>query len=162
PRTGCATNPQQFWLHSLGTANAAAIVMRRMPELCDDLEPEGAFLLGLFHDVGLLALAGHYEPEYRAIRRTAAQSGRPYWAVEPEWGGERVGLGTDHGVLGGLIAHSWGLPPLAVEAIRAHHGSSDVAPEIARRAGVVQLAEAVSLQAGLGDLDEGEAPPAPV
>jgi HD-like signal output (HDOD) protein len=127
-----------------------------MPELCEDLEPEGAFLLGLFHDVGLLALAGHYEPEYRAIRRVAQQSERPYWAVEP------LVLGTDHGVLGGLIAHSWGLPPLAVEAIRAHHGGGDVAPQIARRVVVLQLAETVSLQAGLGDLDEGGAPAVPL
>jgi HD-like signal output (HDOD) protein len=149
PRTGSAANPREFWLHSLGTASAAAAVVRRMPELSGYLDPEGAFLLGLFHDVGLLALAGHYDREYTETRRAARESERPYWTVEAEV------LGTDHGVLGALIAHSWGLPALAVEAIRAHHAAGDVEPEVACRVSVLRLAEAISLQAGLGDLDEG-------
>jgi HD-like signal output (HDOD) protein len=145
-----AANARDFWLHSLGTATAASVIVCRMPKLASIVSEEEAFLLGLFHDVGLLALAGYYDDEYRAARRVAQESERPYYAVEAEV------LGTDHGTLGALIAHSWGLPALAVEAIRVHHAPGDIAPELRCRVEVVQLAETVCLQAGLGDLAEGD------
>jgi len=150
PRNGTVADPRAFWLHSLGTATAASVIVGRKPGFAVSVTEESAFLMGLFHDVGLLALAGRYGREYIAVRRASRETQRPYHSIEPEV------LGTDHGALGALIVRSWGLPEVAVETVRVHHASDDVAPEVLRRVKLVQLAETVCLRAGLGDLDEGD------
>lgn len=149
PRACAGTSPREFWMHCLGTATAASVIVRQKPGLAADVDDESAFLLGLFHDVGLLALAGRYDREYTTARRAADMARRPYHEVEPDV------LGTDHGALGALIVETWGLPKLAVEAIRWHH-AADVSPEVRRRVELIQLAEAICVRGGLGDLAEGD------
>lgn len=148
PRTGLGADPQDYWRHLLGTATSASVVVRTQPELAEDVDEESAYLLGLFHDVGLLVLAGQYEKEYMAARRAANETERPYHVVEAEV------LGTDHGELGALIARSWGLPDKVVRAIRSHHAAPPADPEVERSVEILQLAENICLCAGLGDLSE--------
>jgi HD-like signal output (HDOD) protein len=143
-------DPQAYWRHLLGAATAASVVVRRQPDLAGDIDEESAYLLGLFHDVGLLVLAGQYAKEYRATRHAARASKQPYHVVEREV------LGTDHGEMGALIAMSWGLPDHVVETIRVHHSVATADPEVRRRVELVQLAEHICRCAGFGDLAEGE------
>ena len=142
-----------FLAHSLGVANAAALIAERtsMPEARARSGDESLYLAGLFHDVGLLVLARHYPGEYEAARGAALPTGRSL----PE--AERELHGSDHSELGAPLVESWGLPEVTVAAIAAHHDVERVAPEQRWAGHVLRLAEAVSLSAGFPDLDEGVA-----
>ena len=65
--------------------------------------PEGAFLSGLFHDVGTLLIAVAMPQQYECTLAVAAVNGQP--AVECE----RMVLGTDHAELSALALERWGL-----------------------------------------------------
>ena len=151
PRSSLGPDPQEYWRHLLGAATAASVVVRTQPGLAGGIDEESAYLLGLFHDVGLLVLAGQYEREYTTAREAARASEQPYHVVEPEV------LGTDHGELGALIAMSWGLPDVVVETIRVHHSAASGDPRVRHRVELVQLAESICVCAGLGDLAERHA-----
>ena len=135
----------RYWRHLLGAATSASVVVRTQPALAGGIDEESAYLLGLFHDVGLLVLAGQYEKEYTTARHAANTSERPYYLVEPEV------LGTDHGELGALIAMSWGLPENVVETIRVHHSAASGDPDVRRRVDLVHLAESICLCAALAE-----------
>jgi HD-like signal output (HDOD) protein len=146
-----------FWQHSLGVASAAEIIARRArapgrsglgPNECESL-----FLAGLFHDLGLLALASHYPVEYESVRRLIGASDVTFCAAEMEL------LLTDHGELGAQLAAHWRLPPPAVGAIRAHHRPALAPPELRLPVLVLRAAESVCQRAGIADLNEGSVVP---
>lgn len=151
PRPEFFAQQQAFWHHSLGTAHAAAVLCRRVGPACG-LDEEQLFLLGLFHDVGLVALAGYYPKEHGAVKEFAARSELPYYAAEVSV------LGTDHGDLGAVMGTYWGLPTVAVELIRTHHSLDRVPPELRPALQVLQVAEWLCVSAGIGDLGEGWSP----
>jgi len=140
-----------FWHHSLGVGHAAEIIASRSALARESLDGEGEslFLGGLFHDLGLLALATHYPDDYTSVRRAAGDSGAPFCAAEVEI------LLTDHGELGAQLAQRWRLPDLAVTAIRAHHRVELAPLEHQAAVSVLQMAEAVCHAAEIGDLEEG-------
>jgi HD-like signal output (HDOD) protein len=142
-----------FLAHSLGVANAAALIAERttLPEARARSGDESLYLAGLFHDVGLLVLARHYPGEYESARHAALPAGRSL----PE--AERALHGSDHSELGGPLVQSWGLPEVTVAAIAGHHDAGRVAPQRQWAAHVLRLAEAVAVSAGFPDLDEGVA-----
>ena len=149
PRQEFFRHQQTFWRHSLGTAHAALVVARHLDGRTGGFDEEQMFLLGLFHDVGMIALAGHYATEFAAVEEFARQSTLPFDAAEV------AVLGTDHGELGGILATYWGLPSAAVELIRTHHRLDRVPPELARPMAILQAAEWLCGQAGIADLGEG-------
>lgn len=149
PRPGFFAHQQAFWLHSLGTAHAAALIVRRGDAHLDAFDEEEMFLLGLFHDVGLIALAGYYPQEHDAVKRFAQRSELPYYAAEISV------LGTDHGELGAILATYWGLPGAAVEVIRTHHRLEAVPPALRQTVQILQVAEFLCQGAGIADLGEG-------
>jgi HD-like signal output (HDOD) protein len=149
PRPEFFRHQQAFWLHSLGTAHAAASVTRRLAPDVGPFDEDQMFLLGLFHDVGLIALACHYPAEYEQVKAFGIQSRLPFDAAEAAL------LGTDHGELGAILATYWGFPTEAIEVIRSHHRLDCVPVEHARALRVLQLAEWLCREAGIADLGEG-------
>jgi putative nucleotidyltransferase with HDIG domain len=98
------------WRHALATALCAqALAQPRGIDACT------AYTAGLLHDIGRLALASCFPRQL-----TAAQA----WAAEHDIApqdAERAVLGSDHAVVGSLIAAHWRLAPAIVDAIRLHH-----------------------------------------
>jgi putative nucleotidyltransferase with HDIG domain len=99
-----------LWPHSIEVADLAEQLAVRSK----GIDPGEAYLAGLLHDVGRIALLA--STLYDAARMQGLeQSGCP--AVYAEG----LILRTDHAVVGGLIAAKWRLPGHLVRAIRQHH-----------------------------------------
>ena len=140
-----------FLAHSLGVANAATLIAqaaRVKVSAARDVD-ETLYLGGLFHDVGLLVLARHYHRDYAAARTTARDKEQSLDRAEREM------FGSDHGELGALLVGGWGVPAVAVAAIAGHHCLERAPAEHRLAAQVLSLAEAISLSAGVPDLEEG-------
>jgi len=75
---------------------------------------ESAFLTGLLHDIGKIAL-DHCFPEEYAPVVAAVREGRVGYEVETEL------LGLTHADVGAMVAVNWNFSELLVEVIRDHH-----------------------------------------
>jgi putative nucleotidyltransferase with HDIG domain len=104
-------NHQQFWIHALGAAYIARTLAARRPEL----NAKDAFVIGLLHDFGKVALDQHFHKLFADIITAAAREHRPLHGVESER------LFIDHAEIGAIIAESWKLPQPLVKAIQYHH-----------------------------------------
>ncbi len=115
----------RLWQHSLEIAAA----MEYLASLSHITAPEEAFVTGLIHDIGRLALES-IPAEYAAAHRRIG-------AVCPMLA-DMVVAGEDHGALGAALLREWGLPEALVLAVEFHH-RPEVAPN--RLAALVYLAE---------------------
>lgn len=110
-------NRLEFWKHSLGVA----CVARRVAALKREagVDPEEAFVAGLLHDLGKVALDAVFP---KAYGRAALQAEKTRSDLADC---ERAILGVDHTVAGRHVAKRWGLPAYLQEAIWLHHLSAD-------------------------------------
>jgi len=130
-----------FWLHALGAGCAASAISR----LTGVGKPEDAFVVGLLHDLGKLALV-KFMPDLHAQVRTA---------VERDGGlvrdAELRVLGCDHAAIGGFLCEHWSLPDDYRVGIAAHH-DLDLAEEHRRPwAALVQLADVTARALMIGN-----------
>ncbi len=110
PPQDASFNFAAFWRHAIGTALCARSLAQAVR-----LDEDTAFTLGLLHDLGHLVLATHYSPHYAA----AMAYQREHDCLNLE--AEQFVLGTDHTVVGGLVAEHWNFSPAIVAAITGHH-----------------------------------------
>lgn len=110
----CSPKRQGAWKHSLQVADLAEQLAHR----AGVVDPAEAYLAGLIHDVGRIALLS--VPLYDSARLLGLESGGcpPVYA-------ENLLLRTDHAALGAQIATGWSLPERMVSAIRQHHRPED-------------------------------------
>jgi len=100
-----------FWLHSLGTACAARAIAR-----LTGLSPaDDAFVMGLLHDIGKLALAEHLPDAYNLVRARVARDGGLIRDAEV------AELACDHAAVGSFLCAHWSLPIEFRTAIAGHH-----------------------------------------
>lgn len=111
-RTSCKHfSKADFWNHSIAVATGCKILATlRMPERADLM-----YVIGLIHDIGLLAL-DRFAPETLEKSIEAAME-----AVVPIQEAEQRLYGWDHGDVGGLLADKWNLPPIMKNGIQFHH-----------------------------------------
>lgn len=105
---------EAFWRHSIACALCAEALAEPLR-----LDPGTAFTAGLLHDIGRLALASGFSRAYAA----AMSHRREHDSMMLE--AEQAVLGTDHCVVGALIAEHWRFAPDMVEAIARHHCPSE-------------------------------------
>lgn len=99
-----------FWRHSLATALCAQAIAEEI-----DRPADKAFVLGLLHDIGRLALAILFPDDYtRAVSYRAEHDCSLY---EAEW----AALGIDHAQVGAKLVERWSLPEEIVTAVATHH-----------------------------------------
>ncbi len=123
---------RDFWLHEV----AVAITLQhlsgymREPRMTD----EAYYVMGLFHDIGKLALA-ILAPELfkKILEETAAQRGE----ISPV---EIEIAGLNHASIGAWYLQQQGLPPSLYEAIRLHHSWS-YSPGPVEEAAMISLAD---------------------
>ncbi len=119
-----------FWRHALATAFLAQALASTAGR-----PPEAAYVGGLLHDIGRLALA-------------VAQPERARDAFgSPEH--ERARLGFDHAELGAAVARHWRLPDEMVAMIAEHHAPTSAGRE-ASLVDCVHVADALSHSLGHG------------
>ncbi|MCH9022832.1 MAG: HDOD domain-containing protein, partial [Planctomycetes bacterium] len=115
-----AFNRTEFWKHSLAVACAS----RQLVGLFDrKVEPEEAFICGLLHDMGKVALDACLPKSYsRVVEMTESSLGNlaDY---------EQKILGIDHTIVGKRLAENWRLPQSVLETVWLHHHHPDGLPK---------------------------------
>lgn len=105
---------RHFWFHGLCVAVTARALARHLGYANAD----EAYLAGLLHDVGQLALlttdAAHYLPMLKSAAGEVALSGQ-----------EQAVYGATHAEIGAWMAQRWNLHTLFADSIRYHHESLD-------------------------------------
>ncbi|MBN1491376.1 MAG: HDOD domain-containing protein, partial [Phycisphaerae bacterium] len=120
----------EFWKHSLAVACGAQLAAQ---ELRGSIEPEQAFVCGLLHDIGKVALDACLPKSYdRVVRRT--NTARACVADM-----ERELLGVDHTVVGHRLAQRWRFPQALTECIWLHHHGPSALPASVKHADAVRL-----------------------
>jgi putative nucleotidyltransferase with HDIG domain len=126
----------QLWQHSLAVATVA-----RQLAGSRERDAEAAFVAGLLHDIGKLALSSALQEQYPAVLEAVA-SGMDF--VEAE----QAVLGCDHAQVGAEAARRWNLPDPLITAIAYHHRPDE--PEDPGLADAVHVADALCLMLGVG------------
>ena len=111
----------EFWKHALAVACISRKLAAARKEL--QIEPEAAFVAGLLHDLGKVALSAVFPKAYDRIAGQANQSGGDIADFE------RSILGADHTVAGRRLAERWRLPRELQEVIWLHHLVAETLPE---------------------------------
>lgn len=100
-----------FWHHSIYCGLMARLLSREL----DVGEAEQAFIAGLLHDIGKLALYHELPDETETILERFAATDAPLHEVE------RQALGFDHADVGGALLQAWDLPEVYRESVACHH-----------------------------------------
>ena len=136
--------PMRYWRHAVMTA-VLAEMLAAVTTLPGEHTPSDAYLGGLLHSLGLLALV-HVDPD--GMSQVFAQSAsRPELAlsdIECEW------FGFDHTTAGADIAFAWGLPD-QVAAAMTHHRDPNCRGRYWPLVALVALAERASQTRLAGD-----------
>ena len=101
---------RDVWQHSLQVADLAEQLACRT----GIIDPAEAYLAGLLHDVGQVALLSMRLYDSARVQGLVSDGCPTVYA-------ENLLLRTDHAVLGARIAEGWRLPETMVSAIRLHH-----------------------------------------
>lgn len=100
-----------LWNHSLGVAVCArALVMRLNAKIA-----EQAFLLGIVHDVGKIALIKLCLEDMEQVCRLISHDGMSEEEAEMQV------FGFTHQKIGGMLLKEWKFPEMMVLAVKAHH-----------------------------------------
>lgn len=97
--------------HSIWVAKAMTLIERRL----QNLEPDFAYTIGLFHNLGALALSLYDPGKYDEFFQQSKAF--PLSALQKE----EVRYGTNHCLLGMVVGKKWRLPKLMLELIYRHH-----------------------------------------
>jgi putative nucleotidyltransferase with HDIG domain len=133
-----------FWVHSLAVACASEAIARAHPAI--GVSPEQAYLAGLLHDMGKLALDLILP---KAYQRALSMSNSRHCAICLV---EQTMFGLDHHTVGKRLSEHWKLPPAIRDAIWLHSQPIASLPEDASRAvvSIVTLGEAWARDMHLG------------
>ncbi|MGQ9675684.1 MAG: HDOD domain-containing protein [Chloroflexota bacterium] len=125
----------ELWTHSLATAVAARLIA----ESTKAVNAETAYLAGLLHDVGRLALSRRLSPaSSKAISAAVRVNGVTYHQAEHRE------LGFTHADASAILLRQWGVGEDLVSAAAAHH---DTAVEDGPLAWVVHVADVLGVMA---------------
>ncbi len=113
-RGGVHLDALRLWQHSVAvglTAKGICRLTRRHGQA------ETAFLCGLLHDIGKIALDTCFPEAYQEVLEDVT-AGRTYLEAE------RGRMGMDHPAAGALLASEWHFPDTITDVIRDHHEPS--------------------------------------
>lgn len=110
-------NFDRFWRHSIAVAVATRELALRMK-----LNEGGAFVAGLIHDIGRLAVAHSFPDHSQAVMRY--QETHACTITEAEL----AVLDIDHTRIGCALAERWHFPSAIATAIAMHHTPDELTP----------------------------------
>lgn len=119
----------RFWNHSFTCAAMCDILAKERR-----LHNQGAFTVGLLHDIGKSVLDQHFGNMFSTVQACMQEHSLKSHEAE------KMLFGFDHGDIGYWLSERWNLPVSLSEAIHYHHRptSAEEAPELAR---VVHVAD---------------------
>ncbi len=138
-------NRCEFWRHCLAVAVAAELIAQMHGEH-KDLKPAEAFICGLLHDIGKLALDHILPKSFARVVQLADENQSSLADFE-----QRV-MGIDHHTAGKRLAEQWQLPHSMQDAIWLHGSAYELLPDLKHRRliGLINLADHVARQNHLG------------
>ncbi len=122
-----------FWRHAIATGYAARELAQAL-----QADAELAFLTGLLHDVGRLALAARFPAAMDTVLQRAQDASAGWHGIEREV------FGTDHVEVGRAAAQRWRFPQAVVDAIGDHHAPGATPDGHASLADIVHVADAIA------------------
>ena len=102
-----------LWNHCYVVGSFSKIIT--LQENCEKKIADDAFIAGLVHDVGKLALASQLPEEYSAVKGLVDKEKKKVYEVEREI------FGTTHAQVGAYLVGLWGFSDSIVEALNYHH-----------------------------------------
>jgi HD-like signal output (HDOD) protein len=100
----------------LAHGTATAVISRILVQQQNPAAAEDAYIAGLLHDIGRLALFCQMGETYAdTVCQRATQERRDILDMEQEI------LGFDHAMLGARLMESWHIPPICIESAARHH-----------------------------------------
>ena len=114
PSTLTVWEMAHYWVHSLATAQMAAL----LSDTLQIAKPDEVFTAGLLHDLGYFVLANYLPAHYARLLEHARSCPNP----TPAW--EKKILGAHHGELGAWVIKRFGLPVALQETTLVHHGGT--------------------------------------
>ena len=140
-RQQVALDPEDFWMHAFGAAEAAQMVTGKH---CPVESADGCFTAGLLHDIGKYILALVLKDEYREIVCAAQAPDASLRALE------QATLNTTHVEVGQWIATKWRFPPMIIDVIGNLCGVAAYSGRFTTEVAVVALASHMSCKAEFG------------
>lgn len=101
----------QYLLHSLTTAGIAKYLSSRI----GGSDPMDCYVAGLLHDFGKVVFAQFMPEQFKMALDKSLQDNVPLFAAE------MATIGTDHTVVGSMLAEKWQFPQPLIDSIRNHH-----------------------------------------
>ena len=142
---GYGLSPGELWDHLMGVA----IVSRRLGQALHPKIPSYTFTAGLLHDIGKIVLGTFGEVDPAPILELAEKEQTGLVSAEQQI------LGIDHAEVGARLLESWNLPAYLSEVVRWHH-EPEKDPGQAVVSGLVHVADALCIEAGIGISAEGQ------
>ena len=131
---------RDLWIHSI----AVGVCARLLAKVARSILPDQAFVAGLMHDMGLIAVLQLFPEKVKQVTELCHQEPQNFCAVE-----ERI-IGADHQTFGAALAAKWKFPPGLRNAIAYHHEPSSLQPEFQSAAATVYIADALCCQGRYG------------
>lgn len=133
-----------FWKHSIAVGCAAEMLAKEHRQ--KGVAPEEAFVAGLVHDLGKLALDWVLPKTYDRVIRQAHARATPLHAAE------RAVMGLDHHQAGKRLAERWSLPHQLQDAMWLHSQPPGATPDLPHRSlvGTVAVANGIAQRMLIG------------
>jgi HD-like signal output (HDOD) protein len=129
-----------LWGHDLYTAIMAREIASRSSA---SVNPEIAFTAGIVHDIGKAVMSEYLKTlSTKPVFEVADKEHPDFLAAE------KGKLGTDHCMVGGVLASKWRLPAPLKEAIQFHHDPKQASEEHRSLAYVIHVADRIAMLAG--------------
>lgn len=123
---------EKLWKHAFATARIASEIAGTRPWINKEL----AYVLGLLHDVGRLAMAVHFYDYYRMVSELADTRNIPPWVVESQYA-------IAHTEIGRWMCIKWALPEVFMRVAEFHH-QPHLSPSHSSEVTLVHLADVLA------------------
>ncbi|HVZ93718.1 MAG TPA: HDOD domain-containing protein, partial [Phycisphaerales bacterium] len=137
---------RELWRHSVAVACAAELIAEVHGGKTAALDPSEAFVCGLLHDLGKLALDRVLPKTYARVVSICDQRQDDIAELE------KAIIGLDHHTAGKRIAENWGLPHQLQDVMWLHGHEAEAVPYLAHRPmiGAVHVADVLVRRMHLG------------
>jgi HD-like signal output (HDOD) protein len=123
-----------LWRHVKGCGLAARIIAKSI----NYSDPEEAFVGGLLHDIGKLAILLNYPDEYEQIENEALKTATPSYLMEKEL------LGFNHTDIGQMLTEKWHMPKALQTCVHFHHTPTEASDSFRQLTMIIHLANVLS------------------
>lgn len=147
-----------FWRHALCCATLAQ-KLGKIISPSYNIDPYMGYLLGLFHNFGLLLLGHLFVPEFCLLNKSVLANPRVSIEILEKrllgMGEAMAVVGYGHAQLGAWLMHYWGMPEPVLTVTRFHHTKGYDGP-YKEYVSLIQLTNQLLKSLNLGDGQSGK------